>query len=54
MEKGKKKANQTTKTEINKAKPGELTFLVKLLELLETKVWAEFTYNKKKRASKEI
>ena len=49
LSKGKKKANQTTKTEINKAKPGELTGFGKAFRTARNKgMGTEFTYNNKK------
>ena len=49
LSKGKKKANQTTKTEINKAKPGELTGFGKAFRTARNKgMGTEFSYNNKK------
>ena len=52
LSKGKKKANQTTKTEINKAKPGELTGFGKAFNKArfgkDGRMGKEFTYNNKK------
>ena len=49
LSKGKKKANQTTKTEINKAKPGELTGFGKAFRAARNKgMGTQFTYNNKK------
>lgn len=45
----KKKANQTTKTEVNKAKPGELTGFGKAFKSARKKgLGTTFTYNNKK------
>ena len=52
LSKGKKKANQTTKTEIKEAKPGELTGFGKAFNKArfgkDGRMGKEFTYNNKK------